>query len=325
MRLYTGGVAHIACIIEADLSKRKTNLHKPHISGLSDIAASVLSCHSVNTSELSSILPRSVKSDEERYRYINRILSNSLIDPVSVMNGYVPEVIDKLSSNGQAIVLMLDQSKISKGFECLMLSLRMGNRAIPVAWRVIQTYGAIGFDVQEPLLNAVLPMIPSNISVMFSADRFYGTSALVNWCQNQSWQYRIRLKGNLIFQHDNSEITGNDAVKLKLDKLENATFNNTNVTTNIGIVNENGHKQPWIIAMDCQPSKYRTLDYGMRWGIESLFSDLKSRGFGITKTQLKHPERIERLMLVLAIATYWAVSTGMKPDKNQKKYTKKNA
>ena len=76
--------------------------------------------------------------------------------------------------------------------------------------------------------------------------------------------------------------------------------------------------------MDCKPTKYKTLDYGMRWGIESLFSDLKSRGFGITKTQLKHTDRIERLMLVLAIATYWAVSTGMKTDHNQRVYTKKN-
>lgn len=324
MRIYQGGVAHVSSYIESDMSSRDTGLHKPHITGLSDLAASVLSCHSVNTSELASILPRAVKSDEERYRYINRLLSNPRIDPVSVMKGYVPEVIDKLLSNVQTIVLMMDQSKISDGFECLMVSLRIGNRAIPVAWRVVQTKGGIGFDVQESLLNTVLSMLPSGIDLLFSADRFYGTSALVNWCQIQRWQYRIRLKGNLIFQHQNSEITGNDAVRLGLDKLENTIFNNTSISTHIGIINEKGHQEPWIIAMDCPPSKYKTLDYGMRWGIESLFSDLKSRGFGINKTQLKHTDRIERLMLVLAIATYWAVSTGMKTHDNLRTYTKKN-
>jgi hypothetical protein len=55
------------------------------------------------------------------------------------------------------------------------------------------------------------------------------------------------------------------------------------------------------------------LDYGMRWGIECLFSDFKSRGFSITKTHLKHAARIERLILILTISLYWAVSTGMKP------------
>ena len=44
-----------------------------------------------------------------------------------------------------------------------------------------------------------------------------------------------------------------------------------------------------------------------------MFSDFKSRGFGITKTHLKHADRIERLILILTLALYWAVSTGMKP------------
>ena len=70
------------------------------------------------------------------------------------------------------------------------------------------------------------------------------------------------------------------------------------------------------------PSKGRVLDYGMRWGIEPLFSDFKSRGFGITKTQLRHPDRIERLILVLTLALYWAASTGMQPKPSR--YTQKN-
>jgi hypothetical protein len=52
-----------------------------------------------------------------------------------------------------------------------------------------------------------------------------------------------------------------------------------------------------------------------------MFSDFKSRGFGITKTQLKHADRIERLILVLTIALFWAASTGMQPKKT--KYTQK--
>jgi hypothetical protein len=204
-----------------------------------------------------------------------------------------------------------------------MISLRVGERAIPVAWRVIETCGAIGFDLQESLLEDTNTMIFKGISILLAGDRFYGTSALINWCQKQSWQYRIRLKGNLIFQHEGGEITGSQAVDLKIMSLEKAIFNNTSVSTNIGILHEPGHKEAWIIAMDCKPSKYKILDYGMRWGIECLFSDFKSRGFGITKTQLKHSERIERLILVLTIALYWAVSTGMKPRISVQ--TKKNS
>ena len=55
------------------------------------------------------------------------------------------------------------------------------------------------------------------------------------------------------------------------------------------------------------------LDDGMRWRIECLFSDFKSRGFGIIKLHLKQAARIERLILILTLSLYWAVSTGMKP------------
>ena len=29
-------------------------------------------------------------------------------------------------------------------------------------------------------------------------DRFYGTADLIGWCQERTWDYRLRLKGNLV-------------------------------------------------------------------------------------------------------------------------------
>jgi len=58
------------------------------------------------------------------------------------MGGFIPEMVEMMSASHQTIILMLDQSKISDGFECLMVSLRVGERAIPVAWRVFATSGA---------------------------------------------------------------------------------------------------------------------------------------------------------------------------------------
>lgn len=323
MRMYNGGIAHLACVIEDDLRGRDTGLQKPHINALSDLASCVLACRNVNTSEWIAVLPRKTKDDKSKERFISRFLSNTLIDPISVMGGFIPEMVEMMSASHQTIILMLDQSKISDGFEGLMVSLRIGERAIPVAWRVFATSGAIGFDDQKPLLDRVKEMMPEGIPILLSADRFYGTPAMISWCQQAGWQYRIRLKSNLILDHEGGEITTGQAASMKMTQLENATFNNTNVKTHIGILHEAGHPEPWIIAMDCLPSKYRTLDYGMRWGIECLFSDFKSRGFSITKTHLVHADRIERLILVLTIALYWAVSTGMQP-RIKTNATKKN-
>jgi hypothetical protein len=58
--------------------------------------------------------------------------------------------------------------------------------------------------------------------------------------------------------------------------------------------------------MNQEPNFYRALDYGMRWSIEAMFSDFKSRGFGLEDTHLHYPDRLEHLVLVMSIAMIWA-------------------
>jgi len=70
-------------------------------------------------------------------------------------------------------------------------------------------------------------MMPESIPILLSADRFYGTSAMISWCQQAGWQYRIRLKSNLILDHEGGEITTGQAASMKMTQLENATFNDT--------------------------------------------------------------------------------------------------
>ena len=50
--------------------------------------------------------------------------------------------------------------------------------------------------------------------------------------------------------------------------------------------------------------------HGFRPAIESMFSDFKSRGFGLMQSHIQKPDRLERLILVMSIALYWAVSCG---------------
>jgi len=307
-----------------DLCDRETGLRKTQLEGLADCAASALATRCVNTAEWQTVLPRRVGDEKSKERYISRLLGNRLIDPFAVMQGFIPEIAESLGDQGKTLVLMMDQSKIRDGFECLMISLRLGERALPVSWAVEATQGPIGFSVQKKLLEQVKMLLPPGINVLLAADRFYGTAALIGWCQRQGWDYRIRLKDNNILHHEGGQITTGEAARAGLAQLLNARFNEQEVTTHIGILHEKGHPEPWIIAMGQSPSKARVLDYGMRWGIEALFSDFKSRGFNITKAQLSQTDRIDRLILILTIALYWAISTGMKPEAKRNQ-TKKEA
>lgn len=195
------------------------------------------------------------------------------------MQGFIPDMMEALGENGKTVILMMDKSKISDGFECLMISARVGERAVPVLWRVVQTEGKIGFSLQKELLEALFAMIPEGITILLTADRFYGTSNLIQICQRFGWKYRIRLKKNLVLLHERGEIQSREILKFGLNGIENAALNESGVVTNIGVLHEKGYPDPWIIAMDEKPSKGRVLDYGMRWGIEALFSDMKTNGF----------------------------------------------
>jgi len=297
--------------IEKDFRDRFPGYHKSRREGLCLLSALMLEVRSANLMELASALPREIAHMDERYRYVERLLSNAHIDVDEVSGGYAKRVLERLCENGETIVLMMDQSHINALNEALMLSIRVGERAVPFLWRVRTTQGNIGFEVQKEMLDAALCFIPDGADVMLAADRFYGTAGLVGWCRKAGWGYRIRLKGNLTLQHEGGEMSAGDAVKLCPDGLRAAELYGSGVRTHIGFLHEKGHKEPWIIAMDAPPTKGRVRDYGMRWGIESMFSDLKSRGFGLMNSKIQRPERLEKLILIMTIATHWAISSGM--------------
>ncbi len=52
------------------------------------------------------------------------------------------------------------------------------------------------------------------------------------------------------------------------------------------------------------------LEYKRRWAIETLFQNLKSRGFELEETPLTEAGKIDKLFGVLALAAAWAVKTG---------------
>lgn len=50
--------------------------------------------------------------------------------------------------------------------------------------------------------------------------------------------------------------------------------------------------------------------YAKRWGIETLFGSLKSRGFDLEATHVSAPDRLARLVALVALAYTWAAVSG---------------
>ena len=87
------------------------------------------------------------------------------------------------------------------------------------------------------------------------------------------------------------------------------------------MIHEPGHPEPWIIALSEAPTTYRAFDYGLRWGIEAMVSHFKTRGCSLEDSRIRVPERLDHLVLVMALALYWAVFTGMHPLKKTSRAT----
>ena len=64
-----------------------------------------------------------------------------------------------------------------------------------------------------------------------------------------------------------------------------------------------------VVATNTEP-KTALAHYKRRWEIETLFAAVKSRGFNLEDTHLVHPERIAKLLTVLALALAFAHATG---------------
>lgn len=280
-----GGIELIAAGIGEELRRRLPGQRKTQRENLALLVATMLDARSANLMELAAALPRAAERIDMRYQWIVRVLANPLIGCDEVMAPFAREVLARAAASGR-VELILDQSKLSDRHQVLMLALRFGERALPLAWRVEGTAGPMGWSRQEPLLDLVAAWLPEGAEVVLLADRFYGTAELIAACAARRWDYRLRLKGGL-----RASVEGGSAASLaRLAQtrpyLTGVELTAKRVRTNVGVIHDPGHREPWIVAMSGEPTYLSTLDYARRWGIEPMFSDFKSRGFGLDDTQI---------------------------------------
>jgi hypothetical protein len=305
------GIERVAAAVCADMASRLAGQNKKQREGLALLVATALHVRDVNLNELAAALPRAAERLDMRYQWISRVLGNALIEVDGVMAPFAREVLARSAENGQSLVLMIDQSKVNDAHQMVMVSLRLGDRALPLSWRMKKTQGSIGFAEYRKALEAVAALLPAGARVMLMGDRFYGAPALIAWCRDRGWGWRLRCKQDLLVFQDGGETTLADCFARGDHRLEHVELTEKRVRTHVAMLHEAGHPEPWIIAMSDPPTPYRAWDYGLRWGIEAMFSDYKTRGFNLEDSQIQRTDRLDRLMLVLSLALYWAVSTGM--------------
>jgi hypothetical protein len=202
-------------------------------------------------------------------------------------------------------------------FVLIRASLVYRGRAIPLAWRALRHRSTqVSFEDYQPVLNQVRAIVPAGQVITLLADRGFVHEHLLHYLRNQQWHFRLRLPGDTLV-HLKSQPAS--AVRdLCPPAGESRFFHEVSILgTAFGPVSLalacllDQPDDPWFVVSN-EPTNAQTLDeYGLRFDIEESFLDEKSGGYQIHTSELATPEALERLILILAIATLHLTSLGL--------------
>ena len=250
-----------------------------------------------------------------RIRRFSRWLHHPAIVP---SHWYQPVVLSALSnwSADQRWYIALDTTVLSP-FVLIRASLIYRGRALPLTWRVLRHPSAqVSFDAYHPVLEQLCALVPPGQRVPLLADRGFAHERLLLYLRERHFQFRVRLPGDTLIQLEASSRDAN--VSLLCPPVgqarfvqQAALFGTAFGPVSLALATPFEHPDdPWYVASS-EPSSEATLqEYALRFDIEESFRDDKSGGFQLQSSRLATPDALERLLLVLAMATLYLTSLG---------------
>lgn len=250
-----------------------------------------------------------------------RFIANPRIEPSIAMAGVVKKLVHKRK---KPLVIALDWTDI-RGLTTLMASAVVRGRSVPLVWascpkNVWQGHKSRN-SFEEALLLTLRAMIPRSVPVILLADRGFGRTELGRFCQNQGFGYVIRIQpkvkvriGSLHVRLDLYPLKRGLCRLLKdvLYREEDPVRQNVVVCWKKNLPKK--RDECWYLMSDLhRPAHELVTLYGKRMQIEQFFRDAKSKrnGWSLRDTGLTRPERLDRLILILALAYLLLVGLGL--------------
>ena len=279
------------------------------------VIVGILQSESCNLSQIANCLPMETKA-ESRVTLIRRWLRNSQVKVWPFYKQVLEHVLSGWSS--VEVYLILDGVMIfGDRWQIFRVSLRHGCRAIPIAWTMVEGNGLVKVQKLQTMLEKVQCFMKRYVKqVTLLADAGFRDCDWAQLCAELGWNYAIRIACN-------TYITLPDGTSDRLDNWvpvnRNRYFHNvlltreTKLQTNVSVTWTTDQKgQPEMVAIITNQiaCRARLREYAGRMGIEQSFRDDKSGGFDLEHTRLQHVQRIDHLLLALAIATLWCHELG---------------
>lgn len=276
---------------------------------LSQLVAAAMHCPRISLAAIGRRLMGNVKHDIKKCW---RFCANHRIETADAMRGVVRKL---LKRRKKPLIVSLDWTDI-RGFQTLMASADIRGRSIPLCWASCLKYVYEGHKsrnaFEESLLLVLRSMVPEDRKVILLADRGFGRTELARFCQQQHFDYVIRVSPNVHVRCDSyvGKLVDYPIRKGTCKLLRSVAYRSHHpVTQHIVIRWVRGlpkdRDECWFLmsSLAAGPARISRL-YGQRMTIEELFRDHKSKrnGWSLRDTQITRADRLDRLLLILALA-----------------------
>jgi hypothetical protein len=258
------------------------------------------------------VYPGKETSLVERFR---RFLRNENIVVKIEFNPFVGLILSSLSQT--RLVLAIDSTKVGGGCICLMVSVVYKSRALPVCWVVFKgRKGHSSAEIQLVLMKTLQSLLPADREVIILGDGEFDGSELVAWFEQQTtWLYVCRTAHRILIRYQDEwlALADLDLAQGEETFLTDIVFTQTGQVgpLNILVVWNQKEKEHWFFVTNFTDPKQAKKWYRKRFSIETLFSDVKGRGFHLDKTRVWKSERVNRLIFAVAIAYIFTIFLGV--------------
>lgn len=252
-----------------------------------------------------------------KLRRLQRWLENPLVDVAAYYRAFIQAVLADWA--GQEILLTVDGT--SPRGECVVcrVSVCFRGRAFPLCWKAFDTKShSIAYERYVTVLEQARSLLPTGCTVTLLGDRGFGHRALMKWCRRSSWHFVLRLKADSI-------VILPDGSRWRLDTWHPEPQSLRHLA-DVRLLGEGAEKigplqvhmsrapepaaEAWYLASDCPYGCSVLANYRCRFHIEHSLRDDKSGGWDWEASPLTEPAQVDRLCLVMAVATLYTVTEG---------------
>lgn len=288
------------------------DLHAKRVLSLSNAAMGAIASGSLAIHMIGQGLAQAMElSPKHCIKQVDRLLSNAHINTWEMFSDWVPFV---LGDRKEAVVAMDWTDFDRDGHATVVLSLVTGHgRGTPLIWTTVKKEALKDHRNfhEDAVLHRLREIVPQDLRVTVLADRGFGDTELYRFVEEDlGFDYIIRFRENILVTSKQGE--EREAFLWVPESGRAKTLDEVLLTgkrkpvPRVVAVRKRAMKDAWCLAtsrVDLKADEIIEL-YGKRWGIETVFRDIKDYrfGMGMKKVRTESTDRRDRLFLISALA-----------------------